>query len=135
MIERYYHALDPGGATGVPCVFDPVTNIINNAISLQETFNISGASNAVVTVQLIEYNNTNNRVNADVLGIFINGAKKELNDTFQVTLDPFGLSQITAKIMGDPSVTGSIVYGKFAIVAVSTGFIGVRSTQVISKSF
>lgn len=135
MIERYYHSLDPGGATGSPCVFMDPTNISSSAMFFQEDFNITGAANAVVTVQMVYYMNTNNLVNADVLGIFINGVKKELNDTFQLTLNTSGAGSVTAKIMGDPSVIGSIVYGRFSIVGVSLGFIGSNSTIEISKRY
>jgi hypothetical protein len=135
MIERYYHSIDPGGATGAPCIFNESTNVINNAISKQEDFNISGAGTAIVTVQLIEYTNNNNLSNADVLGIFINGVKKELNDTFQLTLNATGTGSVTAKIMGDAAVSPSTVYGKFAIIGVSIGFIGSNSTIIFSKNY
>ena len=59
MILRYASALDPGGASGTPCLFGTTTGITGGPSFGQETENISGAAGAIVNLQVTLYTVSN----------------------------------------------------------------------------
>lgn len=130
MIGRYYPALDPGGASGVSCVFAASTGASSSATFYQETENLTGAAGAVVTLQVTTYTNTNT-----IGQLLVNSIQLFLNSTFTVTLDGSGNGSFLARVQGDAAQNGTVVRGIFSITSVSVGQVGGASTKQISKTF
>jgi uncharacterized membrane-anchored protein YitT (DUF2179 family) len=130
MLNRYYPALDPGGASGTPCLFTAASSISSSATYYQETENLQGAAGAVVTIQVTTYTNTN--PNGRVL---VDSDDVLLNAIFYVTLNGSGLGSFVARVQGQAGATGTIVRAVFTIVGVSSGSIGAPDTKQISKTF
>lgn len=133
MIARYcLGALDPGGATGTPCVFAATTFVGGSASFEHEVANITGAAGAIVTIQLTLYTNSNHtgRVLANFSPIF-------LNNTITVTLDGSGNGNFDSQVDGDPTQTGTIVRAQYTITNVTIGQLGLGAAiqYQISKVF
>ena len=135
MIRDYYFALDPGGAGGVVCKFVNSTDVSFGASFYEERMNIEGAAGATVSVQIIQFINTNDDPLTVGNGLFVNNLRRDLNFIFTVTLDGTGNGSFLAKVKGNPVNTGTVMLGKFQIIGVSTGTIGSPNTKQISKTF
>lgn len=120
MIKRYFYALDPGGASGVACRFDPNdTNISGDATFYQGDVNIIGAAGCDVTVQVSAYQNTN--VNGQIK---VNTNEIFINNIIPITLDGSGNGSFTIRISGNASDFGSIVRCTFKIIGITIGQFG-----------
>jgi hypothetical protein len=131
MIARYFWALDPGGASGTPCIYTGRTAVSGSASYAQETENITGAAGAVVTLQVTAYTTGGNTMGQ----LFINGSAVFLNTSFTVTLDGSGHGSYTIIVQGDPSQTGTAVFARVTIQSVSVGQLGNPLFIQVSKAF
>ena len=129
-VKRYYFSLDPGGASGVSCLFGSDTSSSGSSIYQQETKNITGAAGAVVTIKVTNYFN-NNRTGS----MFVNDIQKFLNDSFTITLNGAGAGSFVAKVQGDSSNTGTLITAQYTIIGVTIGQIGSPANKSISKTF
>lgn len=130
MFDVYYAALDPGGASGTACYFGSPTNISSSAAFYEYTANIIGAAGATVYLQVTNYSNTNSSGQVKV-----NGTQVFLNNTFTVTLDGSGDGSFVFRVEGNPTNTGTIVFARIEITAVSIGQIATPSAQQNSRAF
>jgi len=129
MIQRYFPFLDAVGS-GTPTYFGSATGSTGSSSFQQETKNITGAAGSVVTLQVTTYT-----VNNPSGQLLVNGTQVYLNTTFTVTLDGAGAGSFLARVQGDPSYSGTVVFGIFTIIGVSVGSIGSPASQGISKAF
>lgn len=128
--RRYYDCIDPGGASGVSCLFAATTGISGSATTYIETTNITGAAGATVNLQITTYSNTN-----DAGKFFINGVQYFLNNTFSIVLNGSGQGSFTSQITGDAGNIGTIVRAIITIQSVTVGQIGYPNTHQVSKAF
>ncbi len=106
--------------------------ISGDAFNDFEIAHVAGLPNAVLTVKVTQYTNTNGGQ------LKANSSNVYLNNTFTVTLDGNGNGSFTADIYGaaSPPPGGSIIFGRFTIIASSDGDIsGTNQNFQTSKAF
>ena len=130
MIDLYYFSLDPGGTTGTACIFVADTGSIGNSTYQQEQKNITGAAGAVVSIQVVQLINTNGGA-----GAYYGIINAHLNDVFTVTLDGSGNGNFISKVTGNPANTGTVIFIKYTIIGVTTGYIGSPNSVQTSKVY